>query len=920
MKSRKLFLVIGLIPVFMYAFVTDDTAIKTITLKLEKLRKNYPQEKLHLQFDKPYYSIGDTIYFKAYLVNAEKNTPSVTSNVLYVDLVNDKDSIESSVKLPVTDGVAWGTIHITDLLHEGNHRIRAYTNWMRNFDDAFFFDKVITIVNGFNNELMAIPSLQLGNSGSKNNDSVVIQYTSLDNSPAGDKKISFSVFVNNIEKAKGKGVTDANGRLTINVADMHAPKNQPVVVVAKIKLDDKTITKETAITIPATRHSIQFFPEGGQMVAGVPLNIGFKAMRADGFGTGISGLVNDDSTNEAIPIKFGFAGIGSFKFTPLPGHTYHAVIQYQDGSEETIALPAVQTTGYVLSANNSNKDSVTLNISSKQASDKVILVGQTNNRIHYSAWLDLTGGSTSVTLSKKKFPTGIMQFTVFDPSLHPVAERLVFNDHHYALQFHVSFDKAAYDKREKTTMQLSVKDEKGNPVSGSFSLAVTNAETMAANTDKQQTIFSNLLLTADIKGYVEDADYYFTGINETKIKALDDLLLTQGWRRFAWQDVLADKYPSLQFAKEKTLSINGKVITSKGEPVAGSQVILLPKKADAVIQDAVTDSSGNFMFDDLTFDDKNPFVLQASETKNEKKVEIRLADFHAPPATNNKNQPQMQQRLSYTLLPYIKQSQQQYDTKRKYGLLQEEHQLQDVVVTTAQKNLIKEAVAPSYNLNGPGNADQVLTYADLANCHELGFCLQGKITGVFFKMVLEDPASRDKVWHLKPFSVSGMGAPMMVILDGNDLGLTADMRNIPVHNIQSIEVLRTGGHLSAYGLKGSGGVLVITTKQGGIDYNGNTMPPKQPDKNIAFTMAKGYAAAREFYMPDYSDPAVKSASMPDMRSTVFWKPNITTNEDGKAVIDWYNADNTGDCNIIIQGLSAEGKMGYGVFNYKKTGQ
>jgi hypothetical protein len=258
------------------AFIADDTAIKTITLKLEKYRKNYPQEKVHLHLDKPYYSIGDTVYFKAYVVNAEKNTPSVISNIVYVDLIDDNNVVGETIKLPVTDGIAWGSIHMADSLHEGNYRLRAYTNWMRNFDEAFFYNQVIAVVDGFNSLITAVPSIQLSDTRNNKNDSVSIQYTSTNNLAADGKKVNYSVLVNEKEKAKGNGVTDNNGRLKMSLQDMHVSPGEPVILLTHIKLNDKTITKEIRITIPAVRYSIQFFPEGGQMIAGVTSNIGFK--------------------------------------------------------------------------------------------------------------------------------------------------------------------------------------------------------------------------------------------------------------------------------------------------------------------------------------------------------------------------------------------------------------------------------------------------------------------------------------------------------------------------------------------------------------------------------------------------------------------------------------------------------------------
>ncbi len=904
---------------FICAFSQDNPDIKIVTTQLEKFRKNYPQEKVHLHLDKPYYSVGDTIYFTGYVVNAEKNTPSVISNILYVDLINDNRSVVQTLKFPVADGISYGNLYINDSLKEGNYHIRAYTNWMRNFDNAFFYDAVIAVGNGFNNDIIAVPSFQMSDAG-KTAGTFSLQYMSLHNAPMENKEVTYSVIINKKEKVNGKTSTDSKGKLNIDLADLKLQPGQPALLVTHLKQGDKTIiTKETRINVPAAKNNIQFFPEGGEMIAGVSNHIGFKATNENGLGINVSGVIKDDSTNESTPFQSGFAGIGSFQFTPQFNHSYHAIAQYKVGNSDIVLLPKANQYGYVLSVNNSDADSISINVTSKQDSavNRIIIVGQTNNRIQFVKLLTLTDGNSHISLSKKKLPTGILQLTLFDTVLRPLAERLAFINHEDTLSVHVSFNKTSYSKREKTTMQLIVRDEKGNPVNGNFSLAVTDADAVN-NKSNQPNILADLLLTSDIRGYVENANHYFDTVNETTIKALDDLLLTQCWRRFVWNDVLTNKDPSIVYLKEKSLSLAGKAVAANGDAVAGKQILLLPKKGHGYILDTITDANGNFNFTDMNFTDDYPFVLQASKTGNGKNVAIQIADFSAPSTDSNKNEPEMKQPYNSLMLPYLMQKQQQYDVMRKYGLLKNEQQLKDVVVTTVMQTRVQQAVASSYNLNGPGNADQILTYADFYNCHDASTCLAGKLTGVFFKMVVEDPNAPVKVWHLLPFSSSGMGAPMMVVWDGVYLTAkdrTLDMRNISIQSVQSIEVLRSGSYLNVYGMSGSGGVIVITSKQGGIDYDSGRIKTK-PLEDVVFTTAKGYASQREFYTPNYTDTAAYNSVIPDKRTTIFWKPDITTDDNGNATIEWYNADNTGGCNIIIEGLSVDGKLAHASSLYK----
>ena len=133
---------------FTKVFAQRDTiGIKTIVTKTAQYINAYPIEKVYLHLDKPYYTAGDTIWFKAY-VTIDRHQPTVLSNIVYVDIANEQDSLVKILKLPVVNGVANGNILLPpDVYKQGNYHLRAYTQWMRNFDTDYYFNKNITIGN-----------------------------------------------------------------------------------------------------------------------------------------------------------------------------------------------------------------------------------------------------------------------------------------------------------------------------------------------------------------------------------------------------------------------------------------------------------------------------------------------------------------------------------------------------------------------------------------------------------------------------------------------------------------------------------------------------------------------------------------------------------------------------------------------------
>ena len=147
--TKTSFSIGSLLPVCLLisGYITIDDPLKNIFLRLEKHQTQYPQEKVHLHLDKPYYAAGDSIWFKAYVVAAEDNKLSGISKILYAELIDDRDSVVQSLRLPLAAGLGSGNFSLADTLQEGKYRVRAYTQWMRNFGEDFFFDKTVPIGN-----------------------------------------------------------------------------------------------------------------------------------------------------------------------------------------------------------------------------------------------------------------------------------------------------------------------------------------------------------------------------------------------------------------------------------------------------------------------------------------------------------------------------------------------------------------------------------------------------------------------------------------------------------------------------------------------------------------------------------------------------------------------------------------------------
>jgi hypothetical protein len=868
----------------------EDPIIKKIIDQLEGWLTNHPQEKVYLQFDKPYYGIGDNIWMKGYITVGPQHRLSAMSGALNVELINEQDSVKQWIKLPITNGITWGDFALSDTLPEGRYRVRAYTNWMRNAGPDYFFEKALTIGTYSYSQVNTAQKVDAR-----------INYTDLDNAPYAGKEVNYTVHVADKQVVKGKGQTDAQGNLPVSFINATPTPATSGWIETRIKVSDKkNVTKTIRFSAASGKVDVQFFPESGSLVNGIRSLVAFKAVGPDGMGVNIKGIITDNENRQLAVLNTRHLGMGVFALVPEAGKTYQAQVTYPDGSKSTIALPQAVNEGYVLSINNTDTATIGVRItgSNNVNTQNIYLVAQSSGTICYVAKNNGTSKTFSAALPKSRFPSGVAQFTLFSSTGEPLNERIAFIQRQSELlKMSVSTDQPASATRQKVKVNLTARDAGGKPVIGTFSASVIDESKVPTNEADETSILSQLLLSADIKGYIEQPNYYFTQPNENTAADLDVLMLTQGYRRFSWKPLLTNQLPALQFKAEKSLQITGTLKTSGGKPVPKGKIMLFTTAGGTFVLDTVADAQGRFAFKDLIFRDSIRFVLQARNAKGGKNIEIVLDKTPVPSTAKSISSPNIPIGDLAALNTYLKFNKKLYDEEAKYGMGNHAIVLKEVTVTEKRK---VPSLAYSSNLNGAGNADQVVTSElfDKIGCPTIEQCLQGRLTGVIFRNGI-------------PYSTRTPRAPMQVIVDG--MYVEGDfLQNIPPMTIASVEVLRTIGTTAIYGGRGGSGVLIVNTKRGG-DYTYNASQIYSP--GILTYVPKGYYNARQFYAPKYDDPKTNTA-LADLRTTIHWVPNLVTDSSGQASFEFYNAGSPGTYRILVEGINADGYIGRQIYHYQ----
>lgn len=663
---------------------------------------------------------------------------------------------------------------------------------------------------------------------------------------------------------------------------------------------DGSIVNPDAARAGATAYDIQFFPEGGQLVNGLRSVIGFKVTGQSGKGAPASGSLVDELNNTILNFYARNDGIGEFLLTPLSDKNYTAVVKFPDGITKLIKLPTVQKSGYVLSADNNKSDSlyITLQATSDLLNkDNMTFVPLSNGVPLFYMTTGFPDKQLNITIPKDKIPGGIIQLALLNGNKELLAERLVFNRYFHEVKISIAALRPAYHKREKVKFELRAHDRFGKPVTGSFSLAVINSGLVDTDEVAETTIFSNLLLSADLPGCIEQPDYYFSNPSVSKDKELDQLMLTQRWQRFAWKELVMDKLPEMIYPAEDKITVSGKISSAGKASVKYIPVNLLAGQlGKGVILDTLTDEQGKFIFhlaDSLKY---LPIRLQV---KGNRSYSIMLDEHLSQTISNAQNEREPQDPLGHAKLGQASES---YNSAvNQNGNLAETnsglHKMITLKEVAIKSKKLKLTGSHSANLNGAGGADQVIlpeTLEKIADLSSLSFILHGVV-----------PTSKG----FKLTSTIGTNTrDVLILVDGMN-GID-DLNEISPRDIESIEFMKSLPYTAIYGIRGAGGVLLITTKKGGVNKKSTTL--KAPN---SLTFELPFYRERQFYQPVYEKTENETGSV-DRRTTVYWKPDIITGKNGKAEVLFYNNDVPGNYKIIIEGISARGELCRQVYSYK----
>lgn len=752
----------------------------------------YEPERTYIQFDKPAYYPGETIWFKAYLMSGIY--PSDISKNFYIDWMDDNGTIIYRTTAPIYEESAFGQFQVPLHFAGSTLHLRAYTSWMLNFDSAFLYRKDIRI------------------------------------------------FQKNPVKSSPKPI------------------------------------------LP----SLEFFPEGGDAIAALNDKIAFLANDQYGRPVNIKGVISNSRGTIVDSLKTIHDGMGYFFLNPHPGETYTAKWTDEQGKIHLTALPAAIPEGVMLQVKITGDQRSFLIERTPNAPanlHKLHLIATMQQNLVYMANVNLTS-STMVggAIPVGQLPTGVLQITLFDSAWRPMAERITFVNNNDAVFYpEVGFSSLGLSKRGSNVLEIDVPDS----IQTNLSVSVTDA---GIGEDTSDNIITHMLLTGDIRGYVNNPTYYFSNAGDSVVQALDLVMLTHGWRRFDWSRVLAGKLPDFKYPRDSSyLGFTGKIFGATPDQLrdAGEIVTIIRSK------DSTQKTLAIPIHADGTFSEPGMIFYDTLKVYYEFPVP-NMSDMTAITLSNG-------------LLPFPKQvgsekfsSLAWLDTagKSRSALLAgvalkdlfPDTTLKEVIVTAKARSAVDkldDKYASAMFQGSDAYQFDVVDDVSARGYPSVLNYLQGRVAGLAISI---DGANN--------VTLNWRGEAPQIFLDEMPVEVS-QITSLSMSDVAYVKVFRPPFMGSS---NGGGGAIAVYTRKGGDEKQTTT------GKGLPYKYIAGYSPVRQFYSPNYGTFNQENENA-DYRSTLYWNPMILTNQEKHIIrLQFYNNDITDSFRVILEGMSKDGKL------------
>ncbi|PCH70229.1 MAG: hypothetical protein COC06_05460 [Bacteroidales bacterium] len=838
----------------------------SVLVKMTKQLVVYPEEKVHLHIDRQNYLAGEKIWFRAYLVNSCFHTQSNLSRYVYVELINPFDSIVSRNKIRSVEGNFSGYVHLPYNLPEGEYTLRAYTTYMKGLGEDYFYKRHLKIDNPMSARIQSSVKTVRNN---KNKLKVSLKFSG---------NLQASVSVNNFQiRLKGDEFinikNESDSTFYFDIPEELCQGNAFVLV--SFQDDSKRKFSKYFKLDSSDDFDVSFLPEGGNLLAGCINRIAFKAVNTKGLDQNVKVDVLDMKGDTIVSAITLVNGMGLLTFFAQQNESYKAVCRNPVGKQKEIVLPKVCNKAYSLKLDQVQGLVVLEALAAPEVEmDSVFLLAHVRGVVIYADWWDVN--KPILRFDQRIFPSGVIQFLLLDKHMNSISERLAFVDNNTEAVADLTLTTQEIKARQLITSEVQIKDQSGSRLVGNFSVSVVDESLTPADTSFN--IKANLLLSSELRGYINNPAFYFQPDNKEAKLGLDLLMMIHGWRRYDIPEIIKGELELPLMQPEQSQHIAGSVKSglllnsNPGDNVDVSVVGVNNNYTDVT----TTDKDGEFIFDGIEFPDSTGFVLQVLKKNGGKRLYLTILEDSIPnpiaiPVNSVEGHDEQFQKYIYYTEQALSQSSEQMNLiyLDEVKVVAEKRDDDDLPYTFTNTKVLEGSVLDSYT---------VLTFREL---------LEQQMRMIFDS---DTPTFR--------------GESVYFVVDEFEWSYEDLEYDLQMDNVEKIKLIKDPGAASFWGGGSNYGVTVwIKTKKG--------MYASGKDQfNLKKVFPVGYQRPLEFYAPKYETEEQRQNKLPDYRSTVYWNPVIVTDNQGQASFSFYSSDNTSDYTVVIEGICTNGKIIY----------
>ncbi len=859
-------------------------------------------EKIFLQLSSHVWATDQTLWFNAVVVNGRDHRPTEGSGLLYVDLIDPNGNIVAHKLVRLSQGTGYGSFDSYDDQTVGRHLIRAYTQWNGNFGEGFMFKTYVERVSS---------NPEIGKS--------LIDSLLVTEKPSGKVVLSGT-----LEKRGFDEVLDAKIPLFLHWKDgqdslLLKHKNKKASrfqyeIPSKINWVTLSngVRSETVVLNPNAL-DLQFFPESGKLVHGFKNQIAFKAVGIDGKGKIVEGTIFDNDNNHIADFKSNSLGMGSFTLYADSLKSYHARVDFpaDPSGADVFPLPEVVRTGHILSVSRST-EKVWVRVASNTLKDNIAIKVSCRGTDYFLIEGPLQNGFLTKDLRSDQLPMGILVFTLLNENGQPLAERLFFNENDSArLELALTTDKASYGRRKATNLKVQVKNllSKKEKVKV-FAMAIHQDHWPK---DEVNTLQSYFLMDSELKGNVENPGYYFNAQNENRLKDIDALLLTQGWRDYKYPIVRSS---SQYYTAQKGLEMSGWVKYPDKKKKDGRLISLATFGKNPALYQTAIDSLGRFRFLlNNNYGAPIKALLSIAESSEKSKIDIFLERHQTPKVVYQRKPVVKKPDKVLKAIIYAQKERVRIDGifDSLYGVTQ----LDEVVVS---ENRLTPEKAKFYKLYG--DADVIISGEEIREKEK--DWSYGLYSILLFNYGDQIEIERFPDGFMLAHVRAGSREATLIMVDGK-LIPKEQYEFVPSMSpdvVESIELIKYAKFFKRryltvfpdadlFEIPDLGHIISIHTK-GKVGVHG----AKRATPGTLTTFIEQLSPIKEFYAPKYDTSDTADRNKPDLRSLVHWTPFFDLDASRTATLQFYNGDVLGAYVIIVEAISENGLMGYAEKSYE----